>query len=60
MGTILANAQLIVWILCGIGCLFLFNIPQSIYYHFRPDNKPNVIKEVELVEDHEEDELKGE
>lgn len=58
MGTILANAQLIVWILSGIGLLFLFNIPQNIYYHFRPDKKPDVVTEIELVDDLDDDEPK--
>lgn len=30
----------IVWSICIIGLLFLFEIPQRIYYHFRPEKKP--------------------
>lgn len=44
------NGSLIVWIVAGLGALFLFDIPQNIYYHFKPSSKPVQHTEIELVD----------
>lgn len=50
MDFILNHGSDIIWILAGIAALFLFDIPQSIYYKLRPDKKPVPHVEVELVD----------
>lgn len=50
MNWIIENGSLVIWIIAGIGSLFLLNIPQNIYYHFKLSAKPVPHKEVELVE----------